>query len=154
MLIWSINYTIIPLPTCKGRRHRSWGRSWEVPSCWPPLERPAKYKFDQGLKKVWQTARDKCTHPSASDIGKWLEYIWQAKALKSFSKRPFFICQKKNLSILFFLNSQIRQKFAFADLKKINCYSAHPAAKMILMLDRVEDSKDCCWGAAEDTEQD
>ena len=40
------------------------------------------------------------------------------------------------------------------DLKKINCFSAHLAAKMILMLDREEDSKDYCWGAAEDTEQD
>ena len=53
-----------------------------------------------------------------------------------------------NYSVLFALTCPSR------DLKKINGSSAHLAAKMILMPDRVEDSKDCCWGAVEDKEQD
>ena len=56
------------------------------------------------------------------------------------------------------MNLQTRQVFALTcpsrDLKKINGSFAHLAAEMILMPDRVEDSKDCCWGAAKDKEQD
>ena len=39
------------------------------------------------------------------------------------------------------------------NLKNMNSSGSDLAVKMILMLDRVEDSKDCCWGAAKDKEQ-